>query len=46
MILLKILAFICSTILIVKIAYSPFDFFFRLAAVILVVVAVRLFLLQ
>lgn len=44
--LLKILAFICSTTLIWKIAYSPFDFFFRITAIVFIVVAMQLFVLQ
>lgn len=43
---LKILAIICSTTLIWKLAYSPFDVFFRVAAIVLIVVAMRLFVLQ
>lgn len=46
MLFLKILALICSTTLIWKLAYSPFDWVFRVAAIMLIVVAMRLFVLQ
>lgn len=46
MLFLKILALICSTTLIWKIMYSPFDLFFRLVCVLCIVVAIRAFVLQ
>lgn len=46
MLFLKILAFICSTTLIWKLAYSPFDWVFRVAAILMIITAMRLFVLQ
>jgi hypothetical protein len=46
MLFLKILALICSTTLIWKLAYSPFDIVFRVAAILMIVTAMRLFVLQ
>lgn len=43
---LQIVAFICSTIFIWKLAYSPFSVVFRIAAIVLIVVAMRTFVLQ
>jgi hypothetical protein len=46
MLFLKILALICSTTLIWKLAYSPFDVVFRISAILMIVVAMRMFVLQ
>lgn len=46
MMFLKIIAFICSTTLIYKLAYSPFSWVFRVAAITMIVVAMRNFVLQ
>lgn len=46
MMFLKIIAFICSTTLIYKLAYSPFSWVFRVAAITMIVVAMRTFVLQ
>jgi hypothetical protein len=46
MLFLKILALICSTTLIWKLAYSPFDFVFRVCAILMIVIAMRAFVLQ
>lgn len=43
---LQIIALICSTTLIWKLAYSPFDIVFRVAAIIMIVTAMRMFVLQ
>ena len=44
--LLKIIAFLISTTLIYKLAYSPFSFVFRAVVIIFIVLTMRTFVLQ